>query len=230
MAENKYYGIYQAIVSNIDDTEKRGRIKVKCPDVLGANTESAWCEPVVPIAYDNGGDFCLPQEEEAVWILFIGGDANKPVYLGGWWSKDKSPLGTNYSNLDDIRIISYANCTIVMKNGVIDINVGEGTCDLKIEHNKVTVKGDLTVEGDITANKVTSGSISAVTDKEGRGGILSVAGSSSLGSVSASNISAYNVTASNTVKGKTVKTDSIDLATHVHGGVTIGGDKTSIAE
>ena len=34
MAEKtKYYGIYQGVVTNISDPEKRGRLKVKCPDV-----------------------------------------------------------------------------------------------------------------------------------------------------------------------------------------------------
>ena len=33
-----------------------------------------------------------------------------------------------------------------------------------------------------------------------------------------------------TVKGATIKTDSIDLATHKHGGVTSGVDKTDVAE
>ena len=85
MAESKYYGLYQGIVTSISDPEKRGRIKVKCPDVLGGNTESAWCDPLVPVAYDGGGDFCMPAINETVWLQFIAGDANKPVWLGGWW-------------------------------------------------------------------------------------------------------------------------------------------------
>ena len=167
----------------------------------------------------------MPQEDEAVWLLFMSGDANKPVYLGGWWSKDKSPLGSNYLNLEDTRIISYADCNIVMKNGVININVGAGVCDLRIEHNKVTVKGNLTVEGSISAYSVSAGSIHAVPDEKGRAGTLSVANTSTLHSVTAT-----SVTASGTVKGATIKTDSIDLATHKHGGVTSGGDKTDVAE
>ena len=47
MSESNYYGIYQGIVTNIQDPEKRGRIKVRCPDVLGGKAESAWCDPVV---------------------------------------------------------------------------------------------------------------------------------------------------------------------------------------
>lgn len=172
MAENKYYGIYQGIVTNIKDPEKRGRIKVRCPDVLGNSTESAWCDPMIPVAYDNGGDFCIPAKDEAVWLQFIAGDANRPVWLGGWWQKNMSPFGSNYSKIDQVRIINYADCTIMMQDGTISINVGEGVCDLKIEHGVVTVKGNLKVEGNITAYSVTAGDIHAVVDEHGVGGIL----------------------------------------------------------
>ena len=118
---NSYYGIYQAIVTNINDPEKRGRIKVQCPSVLGVRTESAWCDPCVPVAYDDGGDFCLPQLREAVWVMFISGDVNKPVYLGGWWSKNKTPLGDSYTNLDDTRVIGYNGSSVVMGDNSLDL-------------------------------------------------------------------------------------------------------------
>ena len=149
MTENKYYGIYQGIVTKIKDPEKRGRIKIKCPDVLGADTESAWCDPVIPVAYDNGGDFCMPALKETVWVMFIGGDSNRPVWLGNWWQKSMTPLGDNYTDIDNVRIISYADCTITMKEDVININVGEGACDLRIKDKKVTILGDLEVQGTI---------------------------------------------------------------------------------
>lgn len=177
MAESKYYGLYQGVVTNIKDPEKRGRIKVKCPDVLGGETESAWCDPLVTVAYDNGGDFCIPEKDELVWLQFIAGDANRPVWLGGWWQKNMTPLGTNYDKVDKVRIISYADCTITMQDGKIIINVGEGECDLKIEHNKVTIDGNLAVSGSITAKTVKAGDVSLSSHKHG--GVES--GSSSTG-------------------------------------------------
>lgn len=154
MAENKYYGLYQGFVTNIKDPEKRGRIKVICPPVLGGDTESAWCDPIVPVAYDNGGDFCIPSKKEAVWLLFIDGDSNRPAWVGGWWSKDKSPLGTTYSDVDKVRIINYADCTILMKNNEIVLNVGGGNSEISVKNGNVTIKGNLTVEGNISANNI----------------------------------------------------------------------------
>lgn len=155
MAEKKYYGIYQGVVTNTNDPEKRGRIKVICPSVLGGETESAWCDPMIPVAYDNGGDFCIPAKNEAVWLQFINGNANKPVWLGGWWQKNMTPLGDNYSGKDKVRIINYADCTITMQDDTIDINVGDGSSDLRIQNGKVTIRGNLEVTGTITTERGT---------------------------------------------------------------------------
>ena len=152
MAGKNYYGLYQGIVTRTDDPEKRGRIKVLCPSVLGDSIESAWCDPLVNVAYDNGGDFCIPNKDEAVWLQFIEGDANKPVWLGGWWRKNTTPLGETYTDADKIRIINYADCTIVMKQGVISINVSDGDFDLKIENKKVTIQGDFSMQGNLSVN------------------------------------------------------------------------------
>lgn len=131
-----YSGLYKGIVSNIDDPEKRGRIKCLIPDVLGDRVESAWCEPCVPVAYDYGGDFCLPQLNETIWLAFEKGNSNFPVYLGNWWQKEMTPLGANYSvsSASSVRIISFDNCSLILKDG------------------KVNIVGDLEVSGSIVQN------------------------------------------------------------------------------
>lgn len=148
MSEKKYYGIYQGIVTSNKDPQKRGRIKVQCPSVLSSHTESAWCDPVIPVAYDNGGDFCIPQKSEAVWLLFIDGDVNKPVWLGGWWSNSKTPLGNNYSNIEDVRIISFDNCFILFQRDNVSFNIN-GNDSLLINDGEIKVLGDLNVTGSI---------------------------------------------------------------------------------
>lgn len=161
MKDNKYYGVYQGVVTNVNDPEKRGRLKIQCPKVLGGDTESAWCDPVVPVAYDGGGDFCMPQVSEAVWVMFIAGNANKPVWFGGWWQKNMSPLGDNYANLDNVRIISYSNCLIVLQNGLIDININGGESEVQISEGNIKVTGNLTVTGNISATNINANIVTA---------------------------------------------------------------------
>ena len=56
MADVKYYGKYRAKVVDVNDPERRGRIRVQCPSVLGTH-KSAWCEPCIPYATDFAGDY-----------------------------------------------------------------------------------------------------------------------------------------------------------------------------
>lgn len=145
----QYYGIYQAVVSNIKDPKKRGRIKVICPTVL-CEAESAWCDPVVyPVCKDYDGDFCVPSVNEAVWIMFMNGDINKPVYLGGWYSDNKTPVGNDYSSVDKFRIISFNGSAILMKKGTIELVSGNASILLK--NTGVEITGNLKVNGTITS-------------------------------------------------------------------------------
>lgn len=119
-----YYGKYKAFIVDTNDPDKRGRIKVKCPSVLG-EALSNWCEPCVPIAYDYGGDFVIPKVGEAVWVEFEEGNINKPIYTGGWWSTNTAP---NKEYDPDVRIIEWNGCKITMSgkddNAVLTLSAG----------------------------------------------------------------------------------------------------------
>lgn len=138
------YGLYAGEVVSLKDPEHRGRIKVKIAELLGTVT-SAWCEPCVPCCFENGGDFCLPELKDYVWVTFVNGDIERPVYLGGWWTKDSSPLGKTYENKSDLRIISFGNMSITMNadNDTITLKTSneDNTCELKIAPTGVSVNG-----------------------------------------------------------------------------------------
>ena len=63
----KFYGKYRAIVTNNNDPEQWGRIKVKCPSVLG-DYESAWCMPCVPFLCNDEGFFKVPNIQDGVGL------------------------------------------------------------------------------------------------------------------------------------------------------------------
>jgi hypothetical protein len=119
MASSAYFGKYRARVVDLGDPEERGRIRVECPRVLG-DGKSPWCEPCVPVAYDGGGDFCLPKLGDTVWVEFEGGNPQQPIWVGGWWGEGKTPLG-GYAGSGGTRVIEYAGARITMKDGGIAI-------------------------------------------------------------------------------------------------------------
>lgn len=148
-----FYGIYQGFVKNVNDPEKRGRIRCTCPEVLDTEV-SGWCEPCAPVAFDGGGDIYIPPLNEAVWVMFINGDIDRPVYLGGWWSTNKTPFGEDYkSKVKNTRVINYGGCTIELTKGKVTVKVDNSTT-LSVNKGKVTVHGDLQVTGNISSNNI----------------------------------------------------------------------------
>ena len=132
---NQYFGKYRAKVVDVKDPEKRGRIRVMCPKVLG-EAKSAWCEPCIPVAYDFGGDFAIPKVDEFVWVEFEEGNPNKPVYCGGLWSKEKSPSAP-YETAE--RIITWGKCKIkVSKDDILTISLGSSLITVKSDSIKIT--------------------------------------------------------------------------------------------
>lgn len=132
---NQYFGKYRAKVVDVKDPEKRGRIRVMCPKVLG-EAKSAWCEPCIPVAYDSGGDFAIPKLNEFVWVEFEEGNSNKPIYTGGLWSTNKSPSS---SYAVGSRLITWGNCKVTMTDSTLVLTAGG--CNLTVTSGGVTING-----------------------------------------------------------------------------------------
>jgi phage baseplate assembly protein gpV len=136
----QYFGKYKAqVVDSYDEKEQRGRVRVKCPTVLGDDM-SGWCEPCFTSTNDLSGDFSLPTVGETVWVEFEEGDPNKPIWIGNWHSENKTPLETirgkenqpaasplrDYKeNHDKVRVISFDKCTLVMHKDYMRLYFGE---------------------------------------------------------------------------------------------------------
>ena len=80
----KHYGKYRGTVVNNIDPEQRGRVQVMVPDVLGT-TLSGWAMPCVPVAGPQMGTYMVPLVGSAVWVEFEKGDADLPIWTGGFW-------------------------------------------------------------------------------------------------------------------------------------------------
>lgn len=83
------YGKYRAIVKNIDDPEKLGRIQVQCIEIYGEDL-SPWAWPSSLYGgSDNTGIFFLPEIDSGVWVEFEQGYITNPIWTGCWWTKYK---------------------------------------------------------------------------------------------------------------------------------------------
>ncbi len=91
------YGVMPAVVTNANDPDKLGRVKVKLGNWLNeANSgdiETDWVRVATPIAGAERGFLFLPEVNDEVLVAFEYDDPNRPYVIGGLWSEtDKPPL------------------------------------------------------------------------------------------------------------------------------------------
>jgi uncharacterized protein involved in type VI secretion and phage assembly len=91
--DNVQYGLHYAIVCQNKDPENLDRIKVRFPWLDGGDTDQThWAQLLTPMEGKKFGWYVLPDIDDVVVVMFIGGDINQPVIVGGVWSKpDFSP-------------------------------------------------------------------------------------------------------------------------------------------
>jgi phage protein D len=74
-------GLVVGLVTNINDPESLGRVRVKFP-TLGDNIEGIWARVALPGAGDKAGMSFMPQLNDEVVVGFEHGDTRRPVVLG----------------------------------------------------------------------------------------------------------------------------------------------------
>lgn len=149
--ETKYYGKYRAIVKNVNDPLEFGRIQVACPKVLGEYL-SNWCMPCLPFLGEGEGMIKIPRVGDGVWIEFEGGDLDKPIWVGGWSTPKNTPF-FSYKDVDKRFCIRSKAGHLIELNDKGDIALTLwGGAELHVKKNKVTVKGDLEVTGEVKPN------------------------------------------------------------------------------
>jgi len=83
-------GVVVGLVTNLNDPDKLGRIKVKYP-WLGDNIESDWLRVAAPNAGPERGFFYLPEVNDEVLLAFEHGDVHRPYMIGALWNNEDKP-------------------------------------------------------------------------------------------------------------------------------------------
>lgn len=171
---SEFPGVVTAVVSDIKDPERLGRVKVEYK-WLGEKMVSFWARVARPSAGKDYGHLWFPDVAEEVVIAFEHGDVNFPIVIGSLWSK-KNPapaavLGEQQSGQFKIHgFASPAGHKILMydkdnPSGIsiksaddsllIVLDQKEKTLEVKVADGKelrIVSKGDLklTADGEIT--------------------------------------------------------------------------------
>lgn len=145
-------GVVVGIVTNNQDPDKLGRVKVKFP-WLSEQDESNWARILTPMAGAEYGIYFLPEVNDEVLVVFEQGDVRFPYILGSLWNgKDKPPI-TNEDGKNNVRVIKSRSGHLIRltdekdqeKIEIID-RTGKNSVAIDTVKNTITI----TSEQDIT--------------------------------------------------------------------------------
>jgi uncharacterized protein involved in type VI secretion and phage assembly len=108
-------GVVVGIVTNNQDPDGMGRVKVKFP-WLSSVDESAWARMAVPMAGDQRGVYFLPEIDDEVLIAFEHGDVNFPCVLGALWNGRDVPPEKNDDGKNNVRVIKSRSGHVIKLN------------------------------------------------------------------------------------------------------------------
>ena len=104
MRGRRIEGIVLGIITNNQDPENIGRVKVMFP-WLEDSDESYWARVTTPMAGNERGVFFLPEVDDEVLVAFDHGDINHPYVIGALWNGVDTPPETNENGKNNIRKI-----------------------------------------------------------------------------------------------------------------------------
>ena len=87
LRKERKYGKFRGFVVDNADPDKRGRIRVQVPALLGEQSTD-WALPCFPCGgLADQGWFCVPELGAQVWVEFEGGDLAYPIWSGTFWQQ-----------------------------------------------------------------------------------------------------------------------------------------------
>lgn len=89
----RWYGVYPALVSDINDPAGQGRVKITlpwAPDSGNARYE-LWARMATLMGGNNRGSWFIPDVNDEVLVTFEAGDPQRPYVIGGLWNGSDAP-------------------------------------------------------------------------------------------------------------------------------------------
>lgn len=149
-------GLVVGIVTNNNDPEKLGRVRVKFP-TLSQDDESAWCRIATPGGGAKRGLQWIPEVDDEVLVGFELDDNTRPVLLGGLWNRKDTPPEPGAIGGGAVKqrlLVSRKDSRLVFDDDKpeIQLSLGGTPCLLKLEKSESSLVGDQKLV--ITANQI----------------------------------------------------------------------------
>lgn len=145
-SDGRIFGVVVAVVTNNQDQEGLGRVKVKFP-WLSEMDESPWARIAAPMAGNQRGIYFLPEVGDEVLVAFEHGDVRVPYVLGALWNGQDAPPTTNADGKNNVRMIKSRSGHVIKlddESQTIEIIDKDNANSIVIDsaNGIVTVTGD----------------------------------------------------------------------------------------
>jgi len=113
-AGNHYFGVYTAVVTDVQDPDGMGRVRIRLPWTSNSDGEAyeIWARVATLMGGDHRGTWFIPDVDDEVLIAFQGGDPRIPIVIGGLWNGQDAPPQEMDSN-NNIRSITSRSGIVV---------------------------------------------------------------------------------------------------------------------
>lgn len=113
--DQRFYGVFEGIVTNVDDPAGEGRVKLNFP-WFDAKMESEWAPVMQFFAGPSHGSFFVPEKKSLVLCACRHGDLRKPVVLGGLYNGKDKPHA-DHVRKREIASVNGHKLTMIDSNG-----------------------------------------------------------------------------------------------------------------
>jgi uncharacterized protein involved in type VI secretion and phage assembly len=154
-------GVAMAIVTDNDDPDNLGRVKVKFP-WFSEDLASFWVRIATPMAGPERGLMIIPEVNDEVLVAFEQGDFNHPFIIGALWNGIDKPPQTTSETISGGKvnkrilktraghILRFDDTSGSEKIEIID-KTGKNLIMIESSSNKMTIQADGDIE--ITSKK-----------------------------------------------------------------------------
>ncbi len=171
-----FYGVYPALVMDLQDPDNQGRVKVRLPWSPDTGTASyeVWARVATMMGGNNRGTWFIPDVDDEVLVSFEAGNPRRPYVVGGLWNgRDVPPESMDADNnlktilsrtgiritMDDtsgavkLRLETPGGHSVVLDDGQLSVTVEDSNGNsMKMETSGITI----TASSKITVNASTA--------------------------------------------------------------------------
>jgi uncharacterized protein involved in type VI secretion and phage assembly len=118
VGDGRWFGVHVAQVSDNQDPDGQGRVKIRLPwsPDGGTGTLELWARLATMMAGASRGTFFVPDPDDEVLVAFEGGDPDHPIVIGSLWNGQDAPPASIDARNTVKRIRSRNGVTITLSD------------------------------------------------------------------------------------------------------------------